>query len=256
VWRGGDVTNTNERPAVVHGSRRGFKFHARYLSAVITLLMLGLLAMFAFTNVFYVQSIAVGGLQTLSKEEVFALTDTANQHIFWINPVTVRANLMRSPTIADARVEVGWAAPMVRVLVQEREPAVVWQQAGTAVWVDVLGQVMQQREDRPNLLRVTYEGLASSPLGPNDRINPDVVQGALQLQTLLGDRALRYSEYYGLGFRDERGWDAWFGTGTDMPNRIAIYNALVQNLLGRGIQPTVVSVANPDAVYYSVTFAP
>ena len=47
------------------------------------------------------------------------------------------------------------------------------------------------------------------------------------------------------------GWDAWFGTGTDMPNKLLIYNALVERLQARGIQPNVISVADPNAVYYS-----
>lgn len=210
------------------------------------------MALFFGAGAFYVHTIAVGGLETLTKEEVFALTQTANYHLFWIDPVQVRENLIESPTIADAEVRLGWPPQMVQIIIQERQPVLVWEQAGAATWIDLQGRVMQLREDRPNLMRVSYEGLADTPLGPNDSVPVEVVNGALQLRELLVDiTVLRYSPDYGLGFRDARGWDAWFGAGTDMPDKILIYNALVDDLLARGIQPNVVSVADPNAVYYS-----
>ena len=33
-----------------------------------------------------------------------------------------------------------------------------WEQSGTANWVDIQGRIMQQREDRPDLLREVSEG--------------------------------------------------------------------------------------------------
>lgn len=214
--------------------------------------MLGLLGLFFISGTFYVHTVAVGGMETLTKEEVFALTNAANFHLFWIDPETVRENLIASPTITDAEVKLGWPPQMVQIVIQERQPALVWEQAGVATWIDLQGQVMQLREDRTDLVRVTYEGLADAPLGPNSIIQPDVVNGALQLRELLTDiNVLRYDPNFGLGFRDARGWDAWLGTGTDMPNKILIYNALVDDLAVRGIQPTVINVADPEAVYYS-----
>jgi cell division septal protein FtsQ len=246
--------NATERASVAHGQRRGVTFSWRVVSGAIVLTMLSLLSLFWRADAFYVHTIAVGGLQTLSKEDVFALSEVADYHVFWVEPAQVRENLIESPTIADARVTVGWVPPMVRILVEEREPALVWEQAGTAVWIDIHGRVMVLTEDRDNLLRVTYDGLASAPLQPQDSVPQEVVQGALQLQTLLAGQPLRYRTDYGLGIWDERGWDAWFGVGTDMPNRLAIYNALVSDLMARNIQPDVISVADPDAVYYATLF--
>jgi cell division septal protein FtsQ len=260
VW-GGHVAGrsanrgSSDRPA--HGSRRGVRFSWRIVSAFIALAMVGLMVLFFVTNVFYVQTIAVGGLETLSKEEVFGLTGVAGFHLFWINPQHVEENLITSPTISDAQVRLGWPPQMVQIVIQERQPALVWEQAGTAVWLDLQGQVMRLREDRPSLVRVQYEGLADTVLGPNDTIPPDVVQGALQLHTLFPEMGtLRFSGQYGLGFRSVEGWDVWFGTGTDMPNKVLIYNALVQDLQGRGIQPNVISVADPNAVYFATLGSP
>lgn len=245
----------SERPTVAHGTRSGVRFSWRVVSALIVLSMLALLVLFFNTNAFYVHSVAVGGVRTLSKEEVFALSGVADYHLFWVNPREVQANLQRSPSVARAEVRLAWPPQMVQIVIAEREPVLVWEQAGAAVWIDAQGQVMQQREDRPELIRVSYEGLASNPLGVNDSVSTDVVAGALQLRDLAPQiTTLRYSQDYGLGYRDPRGWDVWFGIGSDMPNRFLIYNALVENLQSRGIVPNVISVADPEAAYYAVLF--
>ncbi len=252
IWRGPiGSSQSTERP-VSHGVERRFKLNWRLASVAIVVCMVALLGLFFATDAFYVHTIAVGGLETLTKEEVFALTQVANFHLFWIDPEQVEANLTASTTISDAQVRLGWPPQMVQIVIQERQPALIWEQAGVATWIDLQGQVMQLREDRPNLIRVSYDGLADGPMGPNDRVSEDVVLGALQLRDLLTDvDIIRYNPDLGLGFRDARGWDAWFGVGTDMPDKILIYNALVDNLQGRGIQPTVVNVSDPDAAYYS-----
>lgn len=254
MWHGATGPLTSRERAVSHRAEPRFQPGWRLASATIVIGMLGLLGVFFASNAFYVHTVAVGGMETLTKEEVFALTDVANFHLFWIDPEQVRDNLMASPTITEAEVRLGWPPQMIQIIIQERQPALVWEQAGVATWIDLQGQVMQLREDRDNLIRVSYEGIGGTedPLGPNDRVPADVVSGALQLRELLLDvRLLRYNPDYGLGFRDARGWDAWFGTGTDMPDKILIYNALVENLQGRGIQPDVISVADSEAVYYS-----
>lgn len=253
IWHG--AAHKDARTAaktVSHGSNRGVSFGWRWVSGALVVVMFGLLGLFFASDSFYVHTVAVGGLETLTKEEVFALTDIANYHLFWIDPETVQASLTESPTISEARVSIGWPPQMVQIVIQEREPVLVWEQAGAATWIDLRGRVMQLREDRANLIRVTHEGPADAPLALNDHIEPDVVNGALQIRELLPEiEQLRYSAENGLGFRDNRGWDAWFGTGTDMPNKLLIYNALVERLQARGIQPNVISVADPDAVYYS-----
>ena len=43
----------------------------------------------------------------------------------------------------------------------------------------------------------------------------------------------------------------WFGVGTDMPEKISIYNTMVNNLIGRGIQVSEINIVNPDAPFYS-----
>lgn len=220
------------------------------ISAMIVLGLLVVLFLLFSANIFYIRSVAVGGLKTMTKEEIFALTGIANMHIFWVDPQEVRKNILRSPTIADANVQVGWPPNMVQIVVQEREPALIWEQAGVTVWLDIQGRVMNQREDRPDLLRILSE-VGDGPLGPNVQIEVDIVAGALQLKALRSNiDTLRYDPNKGLGYADGRGWMAWFGTGSDMPEKLLIYETIVKDNEARGVRPVEINVTNPDAPVY------
>lgn len=228
---------------------RGSFVSWRVFSGLIVASLLLVLSLFFSSDAFYIHSVAVGGLRYLTESEIFALSGIADLHIFWVDPVEVRTRLLQSPTIADATVNVGWGSPMVQIIVQEREPALVWEQAGIATWVDVNGRVMRQREDRPDLIRVTNDDPMADV--PNQRINTDIIAGALQLHSLLPNvSALRYNHEHGLGYNDERGWQVWFGTGTGMPEKILIYNAIVAEFQQQGFTPTAVYVIDPDHPYY------
>lgn len=245
-----------ERPVVQHGARgqrRSF-IGWRLVSLALALALGAILALFFTVDVFYVRSISVGGLRYLTKEEVFAYADIAGMHLFWIDPDRVRDSILRSAAVADAQVVLGWPPNMVQVTIAEREPALVWEAGGVATWVDLRGRIMAQREDRPGLIRVVAEMEAFGGAGPADlQISIDIVHGALQLQELLPPgTVLRYHPVMGLGYKNENGWDVWFGTGTDMPQKMLIYQALADNLRARGIQPGEINVRNPNAPVYSV----
>ncbi|MBZ0281970.1 MAG: FtsQ-type POTRA domain-containing protein [Anaerolineae bacterium] len=252
ILRGPGVpsTGTGGFAPVEHGARRRGVVGWRAISAMIVLALSAVLFMFFAVPIFYVHSIAVGGLKYLTKEEVFALTDVANMHVFWINPETVRQSILRSPTIADARVTISWPPNMVQIVVQEREPALVWEQTGVATWVDVQGRVMYQHEERPDLVKIASL-ISDGPMGQNVQLNLDIVTGALQLKQLRPNiDVLRYDPVKGLGYPDGRGWMVWFGIGTDMPEKLLIYETIVSDLQARGIVPTTVDVGNPDAPVY------
>ena len=251
IWRGPlTPPDAIERPAVPHGAYGRVFVSWRVFSLLIVVSLITVLFLFFGADAFYIHSIAVGGTRYVSKEEVFALTGIANMHVFWVDPEEARQNILRSPTIADAQVFVSWPPQMVQVVIQEREPALVWEQAGLATWIDLQGRVMRQWEDRDDLLRVTAE-ITDGPLSTEVRLETGVVNGALQIHSLLPERdSLRFDPDKGLGFQEAGGWDVWLGTGTDMPEKILIYNAVVANLQSRGIQPSEINVVNPDAPFY------
>lgn len=249
-----------ERPLIEHGIRRQIGASWRMLSALIVAVLVVILGIFFMSDVFYVRSVIVAGANNLDESEVFRYADIAEMHIFWVNPADVRQSILKSsPVVADARVEVGWPPDMVRIYIEEREPVLIWTQAGVSALVDLQGRILRyppEGEARPDLLQVVADNSLEGPPGVDAPIPVDAVFGALQLQNIFaGVRVLRYNADRGLGFREAGGWDVWLGTGTDMPNKLQIYDALWRNLAARGITPVEINVSNPDAVYYCADIA-
>lgn len=226
----------------------------RLFSGAIVITLSFLLGLFFTSDVFYVRGVSVAGLRYLTREEVFTFADIANMHIFWVSPDDVRENLLRSPSIADAAVFINWPPNMVNIVIQEREPALVWQQAGTEIWIDIQGRVMEKREERGDLIRILANAVVDEgPLGESGNVDLDVVYGALQLHDLLPEvPAFTYDTVKGLGFVDNNGWTIWFGSGTDMPEKLLVYRRIANDLQNRGIRPGEVNIKDVDHPYYNV----
>lgn len=239
------------RPASQIEPRNG-RFRWRIVSLLLVLLLSGLLVFFFTSESFYVYDIDVDGLRYLSEDEVYAYADIDQTHIFWVSPAAVRENLLAWQTIADARVTLGWGAQLVQVEIQEREPAILWEQGGNAVWVDIRGRVMNVRQDRSDLIMVAAN-TSERILTEGDEIDVEIVYGALELQDWLPETsAVRYDAIKGLGFSDDAGRAVWFGVGTGMKEKIDIYNALAQHISERDRQATEINIVNPDYPYYSI----
>jgi cell division septal protein FtsQ len=254
VLRDTRISAGDDRPQVEHSEPRRNSFSWRLVSLAIVIVLSMVLSSFASADVFYVRSVSVGGLKYLTKEEVFSFAQIANMHLFWINPQEVRANLLESSSIADARVWLAWPPQMVNIVVQEREPAMVWEQNGVAFWTDIQGRVMEQRQDRPDLIRIQASStVAEGLLSDSRRVNPEIVIGALQLQQLLPNMSiLRYETAKGLGFASPSGYEVWLGSGANMAEKIKIYESVASNLQARGIQPGEINVVDPDYPFYTV----
>jgi hypothetical protein len=226
----------------------------RWLSGGLTIALLVVLYAMLGTDVFIVDSVAVGGERYLTAEQVFEAADVANRHLFWIDPAAVEARLESSPGIADAQVYVGWPPNMVSILISERDPALIWEQGDFRVWVDVNGIVMYQREERRDLLRIVYPDQIE-PLGVGSTIDREIVAGALQLKAKFPTiDVLLYDPIKGLGYRDGRNWMVWFGVGTNMEMKLLVYDALVRSYYP-AVQFREVDVSDPDHPVFVDRFA-
>jgi hypothetical protein len=240
----------------------------RWFSALIVASLIFVLYLFLTRDVFFINIIYVGGTRYLSSGEIFQRSSLARMHIFWVDPAEVEARLEADPAIAEAVVEVGWPPTLVQISIVEREPALIWEQAGQRVWVDISGRVMQLREDLPTLVRVIVEN--PSPhvnrgpcplqgmdelLGPGSCIDPRTVAGALQFKALYPNvQEMVYDPVKGLGYHDGRGWVLWFGDGTDLAAKMAVMDSIVQRVyVEAGRQLVELNVVNPDAPYISLT---
>jgi hypothetical protein len=246
------VQKATERLSVGHSVRNETTINWRYVSGGIVFALAVVLVIFFATDLFYVRSVAVGGATYLDEGEVFRYADIAESHIFWIDAAQVREDIIASSeVIADAQVEIGWPPNMVRIVIEEREPQAIWEQGGVVALVDLRGTVLRYPSDGdplPDLIRVVAEDVEGPP-GADAPIPVGAITGALQMQQLGWQRELRYQPINGLGFT-ENIWEVWLGTGTNMPNKLAIYEALRDRLLSEGITPLEINVADPDGVYY------
>lgn len=240
-----------EAPSIAQGVRLD-TLNWRFISGLMVVTMgLALVLMLA-SDIFVVRGVSITGNGYLSPSVIFTYSGIAEQHVLRIDPRQVERTLIEIPTIAEAQVTLGWPPELVRIRIVEREPALLWVQAGVEAWVDIHGRVLTAPlQDRPDLLKVVTRGV-EEPVSLSSRVPQDVVDGARQLEELIPTtRRLRYDPFLGLGFRDDRGWEAWFGSGLDMPIKILVYRQMVDELLSQGITPSIVNVSNPDAPYCS-----
>ncbi len=225
----------------------------RLLSAALVAGLVAVLVMFIDNSLFYVSAFHVGGQRYMPPEEIYRLSGVANLHVFWVDPQAVAQAIERDPSIAKAKVNVYWPS-QVQAYVVEREPSLIWEQAGVRTWVDVQGYIMPMRDDSVDLLRIVVEGV-DTIVDPYRRIDQDIVDGALQLRSLRPNiEVLFLHPVEGLGLLDGRGWRVYFGTGTDMPRKLMIYEALVDAVWqnGEGVWPEMFDVGDLRAPYYRV----
>lgn len=251
VLRGGGshASTTTNRTATTAQIATPEAFRWRIVSGILVICLSAVMALFYLSDVFYVHSIGVAGNRYMTHEEVFAYADIADQHIFNVDAEQVRENLLTYPTVADARVRIGWPPQMVQITVEEREPAILWQENNAEMWVDVQGNAMAVRGERAGLVAVrTNEALENGPLSSEARLPLDIVYGILQLHELRPDvLAFEYDPVDGLGFQDD--FVVWVGTGTNMVEKLQIYEAIAADIITRGVAVREIIIVNPDAPY-------
>jgi hypothetical protein len=199
----------------------------------------------------YVNGINLGGSALVPGEAIYARSGVAGQHIFWVDPIEVQRRVAAVPGIASASVDVRWPN-VVTILVTEHIPVVLWVEGESHWWVDADGQKWESGGDLPGLLPVTVDapkGTAAEQAA--QRVPAAAIRGALQLRQLRPNiELLHYDPLHGLSYQDGRGWRGYFGMGTDMAQKLAVYERLTADLTARGIVPQKISVENLAAPYY------
>jgi cell division septal protein FtsQ len=219
----------------------------RMVSVSMVLLFAAMLGRLLVDQRMYVRELNLGGAALVPAEEIYKQSGLARQHIFWVNPAEVQQRLKGVSGIASAEVSVQWPN-VVTVLVTEKVPVIKLVEGDKEWWVNTAGERFAVRGDVPGLLPIEVDDVQS--LGGN-AVPFVAIQGALQLRELRPNiEGLHYDSQHGLSYQDGRNWRGYFGVGTDMAQKLAIYESLVDNLLARGIHPTLLSVEDARAPYY------
>lgn len=215
--------------------------------SVLLLAALGLLtSQFFNTDRFYVYEAEVQGNQFVDRNEIYTASGLHEISIFWVKPKQVEAAISSLPGIREARVNCR-LPNRVRIEVVERQTRIIWQRGEERYGMDDLGSILPLEGDLEGMLLI--QDLRTGPLEVGDRINPEVVRSALELQQLLPETVvLQYSEDKGLIFH-QGDYPVYFGTG-DMAKKMAILDALLQDFAFEGIQPEYVDVRFKESPYY------
>ena len=207
---------------------------------------------------FHIPSVTVIGNNRLTREEITAVTDVIGQSVFMVQPEEAATRLrMNYPELASVEVTV-YLPNHVYVTVSEREPVIFWVQGEGYTWIDSLGVAFRPRGVATGLVSVT--GVSNPPAGiestdpssPPPFMQKELVDAILALApSMPAGSTMVFDSADGLGWKDSRGWQAFFGTSAhDMPLKVRVYQSLVDSLVSRGKSPMFISVAYPDAPFY------
>lgn len=242
---------------------------SRWVSLLLVALCVAALVLIWLEEDFYITLVPVEGVASIPPSEVVQASGLGGTHIFAAEPQMAAMMVDELPGVISATVALEWPNHAT-ISIREDSPVAVWEQAGQTYWVNKDGELVPARIDIPGLLhiiaempgaaaiaaleeeaRVEEQGSEEEASGPLLFVPEPVLTGALLLRELRPNiEALYYDPGAGLSYQDGRGWRAYFGTGTDMAQKLVVYETLVEELSAEGITPQYVSVQNQEKPFY------
>ncbi len=248
----------NQRQVQLSGTRiKQFIFSARWISLGILSLCIYALYLTGMDENFYLTRLPIEGAISISTSEIINSTNLAGSHIFAADPNKAAEQIAQIPGVIAASVTLNWPNE-VAIQIIEDSPIAVWIEGSNQYWITGNGRFIPARSQTLGLLFIESELLFEPTESSDETSQPrttfvpeEVLAGALQLKKLRPNiEKLFYRPSSGLSFQDDRGWRVYFGTGTDMQQKLVVYETIVDNLLAQGITPAYVSVSNQEKPYY------
>ncbi|RMF35087.1 MAG: FtsQ-type POTRA domain-containing protein [Chloroflexi bacterium] len=223
---------------------------SRLVAAAMLVAGVWLLYLFGTQDAFFISEVEVRGNQRVTVEEIVAASGLRDLNIFWADPREVATRVREAlPDLTEVRVRCGLPA-RCRITVVERPPLLVWRQGEARIWIGADGVAVPARGERPGMMVVESPG---GTLRPGERLDPRIVETALQLHDLLPPgTVVQYTARYGFTFVDRRGWVVRLGVGEDMALKLTVLEALAQELTAQGVRPAFVDLRYLEAPYYAV----
>ena len=266
----------------------GFIVNTRWISLAMLAVCVYTLYIIGNDDRFYLNVIPVEGASTLDINHVVEESGLAGRHIFAADPQEAADHLSEMGGVVTATVTLHWPNDVL-ITLREQPPLATWQEGDVAYWIDADGGLSPARSQTIGLLNIISEIPVAAPVGAGVGVGAglrpapttdgvttdgtttdstdadtddgtgaaiafvpqDVLEGALQLRALRPNiEQLYYRPSGGLSYQDGRGWRAYFGTGLDMNQKLAVYETVVAKLLEQGIRPEYISVSNQYKPYY------
>lgn len=212
------------------------------------------------TPTFRVDGATITGLQRLNSRDVNSVLDIGGEPVFAIDPQALVQKAREAfPEFSSISVQVSLPHE-VQVSVEERQPILTWKQDGRTLLIDANGVAFPQRDLSGAAPALVVEASNSPPvlqrLGDADSnsmqfISVDMVSAILSMSAQAPkNTSLVYDSRHGLGWKDNRGWDVYFGDVRDIDMKLRIYQSIIKKI-GKGeAKPALISVEYPYAPYY------
>lgn len=201
----------------------------KFLAAVLLIIFaLSLYEIFA-SDIFYVPNLALEGIHILPQGEVDQAAGIQGWNVFFVNDRDVAAAIKRLPEVKD--VQVSTEMPnRVAVRINERSPRFAWVTKGSTYWVDDDGIAVRARFVAPSLL--TLKDVDGTAVEIGERVSAEAFNAAVSLRNLWpkGPTAFEWSKAHGLAARDEHGWLIYFGSASQMADKLAALKIVTAQL--------------------------
>lgn len=209
-----------------------------------------------------VSAVEVEGLRRLSSFDINTVANVAGKSVFEVDPGQIKRDLQLAfMELEHVAVDISLPA-VVTVSLVERQPVLVWEEDGRAMWIDSKGVAFPPRGEEGPSIRVRAEDVplsTASDLEADEQgesltryLPPHLVSAILAISVQAPeDTPLVYTNDHGLGWKDSRGWEVYFGMDTDdMEMKLRVYKTLVKSLRQEKIQPELISVEYVHAPYF------
>lgn len=230
---------------------------ARWMSLALLVVSVFALVLVGTDEHFYLTVIPVDGTVSILPQRVVEASGLGGIHAFAADPETAARKVAELPGVIAASVTLEWPN-RASIQIVEDSPVAVWREGGRQFWINGKGSLIPVGVGVPGLLLIESELLPIASDEPQDErkaalafVPEDVLNGALLLRQLRPNiDKLFYRPSSGLSYQDGRGWRVHFGSGTDMQQKLIVYETIVEDLLAREKTPSYISVSNQGRPYF------
>lgn len=184
------------------------------------------------SSFFKVSQVTVSGNQQLEAAQLIEATDLIGSHVWDLDRNQVTNSLGKWPLVKSVTVK--WNPPnTVVIVIQERQPAAIWQVGDAKYIVDDEGFVLSEAPLSGTLPGICIVHLDGQPLEPGSQVDSEAISLAYKLTEVLsqaiGAKAQRfeYLTHGGLVVVTDKGWRARFGDMDDFDFKLAVWKELL-----------------------------
>lgn len=222
----------------------------RILSGLMTMSILLGLILLSQSGLFKITEIQLEGLERFTAGEISRAINISGSSIFFIDPVRIKEDLrLTYPGLSEIDVSISWPANVL-ISLKERYPVLAWNWEGHVRWVDKNGVAFEPHDEGLDVVQVQSDML---PPTIKDRfVDPRLVETVAALAPHIPEgEDMVFDPDHGLGWHDPRGWMVYFGfNDEDTEQKITVYQALVDYLQGRRINPKMINVEFLESPYF------